>query len=813
MALNEDIAELRSLGMSDADIEAAIGFSFAESQTEQAQQQAPIQDDAALDAADLEELKALGATEDELLQAGISTAPTVEEQGQQIQAFQQQQQSAAQERQEAFAQVAAETTGPQAFGAAAGREIEKFGRVVRGVTGLATPEQLQEERTEEAERFAPLQEQRPVSTIAGSVAGAVGVGLLPGGLAGKVTAKVAGKLIGPRLAAISGAAAAGAVEESLVEGNPLLGAAFGAGGQVVLPIVGEGIKSVWKRALGTDVSVGGRLDANGRLTPSAVQELESAGFTLQGLGSEVEEILLRQLDPDSALEAQARQAEAAFFDSRLSGSRASRDAELQSLESLALANDADIAQQATAILSQNQRALAGGAERQILEPLSDSRTTFNIADLAATGNKQEVARLLREQLTRRKNLEVRGIEGLYKRAAKLPGANAPVDAARLTHALISNADSASNEMQEKVLQVLAKYKVVGDNVEDLGLGNFTVTIAGKKVPFRSKTGPQDLNIGNAEKLRQDINKLSPTSAADVALMQQLKDSLDIATVNAVSSLPVSSIKREAFETARKEAGRIKTAYETSDIIKDLLTFKDFNKTTPQISDDVLVERFMSKNTPTASLAKLKGLLNTSGRQGKQTWNEFRSVSMEDFLRKSMIRNAQNEPVLSFKKLDDQLKALGDSKLKIFFDAGERKVLSQLRTVLKNQDTPLTSLSSTAAGSGATGNAITRVLSAVTRIVTGSQVAGAAFDSGSSAIKHSSEAIRRKAILLDGLESIKGAKMTPRQKKISATAKTQRFLQDLFEFSESLARAPAAAATGTEAVESLTENTEELQNAN
>tara|TARA_Y100000310_G_scaffold345847_1_gene471229 strand:- start:1809 stop:4175 length:2367 start_codon:yes stop_codon:yes gene_type:complete len=782
----EIIAELRTLGATDQEIQEALGQPL-----QHAQPAARSETDI------MAELQELGVTDQELLQQGISTAPTEEEQVQQLRQFQEVGQLRKQARAEGARLAAEEATPLQAGLASAGRSFAKAERVISGATGLRPEEDIKEEREQERERFAALQEAKPVSTFVGGVAGDVAVGLPLGGPVGALTKKATGKFLGPKLSAIGGAAAAGAIEETLVEGNPLLGLAFGASGEVLLPLAGNAIRDTYKKFTG---NANPDIGPDGKLTPQAVQELEDAGFTLDELGADAERILIEKVNPEQSLAAQARQAEAAVFDSRQTSSKASQDAELQALEADALAERGKIAQAAENILSKNQQDLVRGAEKRLLEPLGSSQTVFNIQDIANRGNKTEAGNLLRDYLKRNKNIAKEDVSKLYNIAKNLPGSDAPVSGAEISQTLIQSADSATDELQNKVLKALAKFKVVGDDAVDLGAGNFRTTVGETNINFRSAQAPQNLSVGNAEELRKMLNSFPVQSNADTALLTQLKSSLDRATADAVENMPESSVKRTAFEIARASSRRLKEAYEDNDVIEKLLTFKDFKGQIPQVPSDQIIEQFVKGGRALQNSKRLKGMLLTNP-EGKQIWNDIRGSVGEDLLKNSLKKNTRNEWVLNFNNLDRQLKNIGTEKLKIFFNPNEIKELNRLKRVLKVGDTPLARVSSTSGSGEVASNTAFRIIDSLARMSLGNRLGGVT-DIAGSAVGRSKASILRQKDLQEGLASIEGRRLSKRERELSKGAKIQQYLQSLSIELDRATRGQVGASVGTEIQERL-----------
>jgi len=540
-------------------------------------------------------------------------------------------------------------------------------------------------------------------------------------------------------------------------------------------------------------------------TPEALEELEASGFTVNDLGADVERTLAEAFDPEVTALARQNQAEAAFFDSRQTSSKASQSAELQALEADALAERGKIAQAAEDILSKNQTDLVRGAERRVLEPLGSSQTIFNIQDVANRGNKTEAGRLTRDFLKRNKDIGKDNVNQLYSAARNLEGSDAIVSGAGISETLIQFADSATDELQNKVLKALAKFKIVGDDAVDLGAGNFRTKVGETNINFRSSRAPQQLSVGNAEELRKMLNTFPVQSASDSALIVQLKNSLDRATADAVESLPEASTKRGAFEAARNAASKLKEAYEDNDIIESLLTFKDFKGTIPAVPDSEIIDKFVKGGRALQNSQRLKGMLLTSP-QGKEIWNDIRASVGEDLLRNSLRKNSRNEWVLSFNNLDRQLKNIGTEKLKVFFDPKELKVLERLKGVLKTTDTPLARVSSTSGSGEVAANAAFKILDTLSTMGLGFRITGAT-DLANKAVNKSQASIIRQKELQDGLASIEGRRLSKKERQLSRGAKIQSFLQQIAADVSEVSRGQVGTAVLSEAQDRVLPQTE------
>ena len=310
-----------------------------------------------------------------------------------------------------------------------------------------------------------------------------------------------------------------------------------------------------------------------------------------------------------------------------------------------------------------------------------------------------------------------------------------------------------------------------------------------------------------------LNSFPVQSQADVVLITQLKSSLDRATADAVQDLPESSVKRKAFEIARKASERLKATFEDKDVIDSLLTFKDFTGKTSQVPSDQIIDQFVKGGRALQNSKRFKGMLLTSP-QGKEIWNDIRASVGEDLLRNSLKKNSRNEWVLSFSSLDRQLNNIGTEKLKVFFDPKEIKIINRLKGVLLTTDTPLARVSSTSGSGEVVANSAFKIIDTLATMGLGFRITGTT-DIAKKALSRSSASIIRQKELQEGLASIEGRRLTKKERQLSTGARVQTFLQQIATDIEQVSRGQTGAAVGTEALDQFTgtEITEELQNDN
>ena len=693
-----------------------------------------------------------------------------------------------------------ETIGAQMF-----RSFPKVGRSLQEFTEFATgglidfdDVAIAKARAQDERRFAPLSKANPIASFVGRTAGDIAATAPIGGPIAAGVKGAAGRFVAPKLAGLSAAAAAGAIEESLVEGNPLLGAAFGVGGELVLPIVGKAIRDSYRKLRGVEPD----LLPNGTLSPSSVQELENAGFNLSDLGRDVEQILLERFDPEESLQGQVRRAEANIFDTNLTSGQASQTRELQSLESGALRSRDALADEANAIMSQQQLDLIGGADRQLIKPLGSNLVT-RLQDRGDNLNVGAAGDAVRTHFRARKVLSSKNVEALYKAAQDIDGADIPLDASGMISAMLSRGDSASDEINKTIRKILAKNGVIGKELTNEGDGVFSVVVGGDRVKFSKE--PKELTLDTMDGMRKELNKISPKDATDAAFVQQIKRELDNSVGEAVDFIPEGAPKKEAIEKARAAYSNLKKTYEDSDFVESLLSYKDNKSLIPQIPDSEIIGKLFRGNRSTQNLKRIKGLLLTH-KNGKDVWNDIRAVSAEELLKGSMTKKIQSgtgetTAIFSSANFKNKLDQMGREKFELLFNDVERKSFKRFQRVLGNIDIPLSNVSSSSGSGEVAENAAYNLMSRLAKMTLLNRGTGAV-DLADSAIRKNKLDILRTLELQKGLDSIRGKKMSPRTRSATTAAATQQYMQSLFEsLTETVGgKGAISAAAGTNLVE-------------
>jgi hypothetical protein len=654
------------------------------------------------------------------------------------------------------AQAATETGAGEAFLASTGRQFARAGRTIRGgFAGLTGDQealaQIERERRAEAEAFAPLEEQRPISTTAGEITGAIAATAPLGGPAAGLVTKTTTSL-GPRLSTLLGFAAAGAVEEELLEGNPLLGAVFGAGGGVIIESAPRILKEAYTRLTGQ--SSEGLSD----IPEEIIVQLQQSGLSLDDIGKTAEDLLRKEFDVRLAPEAQVRQARAGEFGAELTSAQATKDFSLQEAEDLLRKSGTPEGIEAIRLRSEQEQALLTGAEQKLLQPF-ESTLTVNLADKADSFNQAEVGRIVRNSLKELKTRDKAVVSNLYSAAAEVPGENIPIagDALVSTFQQAADFSGVSDTTRNALFKNLANFGVAGEVIEKKG-NKTVVDFDGEKISFFGDVKP--LTLDNAEELRQRINAVSTSNASDTKMKMSILDRLDGLVAEAVEGIPEGEIKREAFQRARGAASAFKSQFENKDIIERLLSHNDLKGLVPKVTDEQVLNQFTRGSQAAENTRKLKQALLTSPTpQTKQAWADFQLVTMEDFLKRSMVRttdaagNVTN--VLSGNNLITNLEKMGAEQAKLIFGPEMSATLKRLTQVVGDATIPIKGAVNPAESGTRVANIFRRFLSLVGDIAapggqTRADIAGAIS-------KGKAEAAAQKE-LADALASVRGQRL-------------------------------------------------------
>jgi hypothetical protein len=682
--------------------------------------------------------------------------------------------------------------------ASTGRQFAKLGRTIE--KGLATESRggvlteesekrlldIEARRQLEQESFAPLEEQRPIATTAGEITGAIAATGPIGGPAGAVTTKAAGAVF-PKLAPIVGFAAAGAIEEGLLEGNPLIGAAFGAGGGVAFEAGAKVLKMASAKLQGVPVSQ----------VPDVPEEiiiqLQQEGISIEDLGKAAENIFRENFDPTLSPQAQARQARAGEFGTKLTSAQASKDFAQQQQEDLVRKSGTKEGQEVAGIIAEQQQQFLKGAEERLLNPFGSTLTT-DIADKFNNLNVSEAGRVIRGSLQEVKTRDANIIDNLYKAAKDISGEQVPLNGVDLAQTFLtrSDFDGVTPRIKKAMLKNLARFGVIGKDPVEKGTGTI-VNFKGDKIRFEGKVDA--LTVDNAESLRKAINRISTVEGSDTAFKIAMLDALDNSFGEAIEGIPSGQAKKEAIESARSAFSSWKDQFDVGDDITRILTFQDAKGNIPVIPDNEVLNKFIVGKNKIKNTQRLKqALLSSPTANSKQAWKDVQTIAMESFLKNSTERTTNAATgevvnVLSGNKLKTQLEKMGADHAKILFGPEMTATLKRLTEAVGDATIPIRGATNPSESGTRVANVMKNFINQLDRIVPG---AGGRSVASRAIAKDQAEAQALKD-LQEGLASVKGQRL-PRV-EIDKT-----FLQWIDEISTATVRpvpATGAAAIGTQ----------------
>lgn len=188
-----------------------------------------------------------------------------------------------------------------------------------------------------------------------------------------------------------------------------------------------------------------------------------------------------------------------------------------------------------------------------------------------------------------------------------------------------------------------------------------------------------ITLEQIEDVRKMINKVAEPGTPNNAYGKEMKAIIDGITENAGG---------DVYKAAR--AARVEQAknFENIGLVAQLLGTKRRSEDR-QVAYERVVEKFISRETPVASIEHVKKLLNSEGGD-PQAWREVQGAVMEtikDAAYKGISRNQRGETIVSPTQLNNVLTELDKSgKLDALFDKQTAQMLRDVRLLVLDLET-------------------------------------------------------------------------------------------------------------------------------
>lgn len=558
----------------------------------------------------------------------------------------------------------------------------KMGDVGRFIGNVALPGQPFQDQN--AEVRARLKEANPKSFAVGEFTGGTVATLPVGGFAGGIAKNVIGKTAAKfglsraaQVATIGGGAAEGAAVATQLEEDPLTGALIGGAASAVMPVIlkagGEAFRKLTGRAATTGV-----FDESGELTAQAIKELEDAGIPLETFSDEVNRVVQDTFQPEIDLAVQTRAAQLEEFAPGVEPrtSRLTKSPAAQAAEEQLVATGTPAGQRVLQAEQDVQAGLQAGARDKLLGDLNtDLVARFD--DAADDFNLGKVGETVRIALNDQKSASKKAVDSLYTSARGLvgEGADIPTQGIRDVFELQANELAPTDGLVKSVGRSLKEFGIIkeGDELFD-------------EFKLSALRSTKDLTLDNAEALRKKLNQLKPTEPTDIRFLTQVKNSLDGEVDSLINQFPEEAAAATAFKEARQASAAFKQTFADKEFIGKLLEIKR-GAVTEAIPEEKILARIN-----TASLQDLKNikgvLLEGGNKASKQAWDEIKFGTIDDILRKSVIKDSVGNPTLSGAKLNTALGKIGNERLKLLLGNEKFGQLKRFQQVLSDQTIPI-----------------------------------------------------------------------------------------------------------------------------
>lgn len=188
--------------------------------------------------------------------------------------------------------------------------------------------------------------------------------------------------------------------------------------------------------------------------------------------------------------------------------------------------------------------------------------------------------------------------------------------------------------------------------------------------------PRDMTLGDAEQLRQFINKNTGYEGPNLAYSAQLKSAIDSTTENAGG---------DAYRAARRLREKYARQYEDRAIVADILETKRGSSDRKVALEDVF-DRIVFRGS-LDDARTMRKTLQTSGEEGEQAWKEIQGAGLRyirDEATKNISRDSSGNEMISPAALNRAITRLdADGKLDFIYGKKGAEQLRALNEISKD----------------------------------------------------------------------------------------------------------------------------------
>lgn len=575
-----------------------------------------------------------------------------------------------QNRKEVFDEMLSEIGPIRSYLIGAGKGFKTVGHgavdLIGAASGLPLAKSLgiEEPGEDELEAERRLKEAHPFAYGAGEITGEAAP-FVP------VAMGTGGASLPARMAITGGT---GALEGGIISrgqgksgmAGAMAGGAFGAGAEILLPVVGRAGSRLFNKVMGR-ASRGALLDSAGRPTGELLDALDKAGMTFDDLVGDAQDVIAKAT-PGAKSEQVLRQAIAEGEGIPLSRGELTRDFGQQYREQRLL-----------------ESAYSEAAEpfRQFKLQQSEAVKERLNSLFGREVSKEETGELIKDALIGRRKLLRTEKNALYKQVSDQTRDRGGIpiftnDMKKILPDVGEWEDLAITAPQamESLNRILTKYGIL-EPTEDMVQQGFKAT---------------PLTVENFERFRKTLNRIArgdTTDASKIAI-DPILNALDNEMDEMVSVLGDEAIPKKALtalKEARKRVRTLKTEFDAQSISGKLIDIKR-NGVDEVVEASKIYDKLSAKSMPVENIRKLVTSLGKSGEAGQQALGSLQISTILDLISAGFgtesrkISGVKVFNPIAFRK---RAKLLGQDKLKAIFKGNPEalKSINNIETIAKD----------------------------------------------------------------------------------------------------------------------------------
>lgn len=350
--------------------------------------------------------------------------------------------------------------------------------------------------------------------------------------------------------------------------------------------------------------------------------------------------------------------------------------------------EAQDAEQTLRAATSKEGAEARAFDQEQADKIKEATERFRSAFGDSTMNATDRGAIVKEAVRELKEEGRQGVQALYKAAADTPGHDIPIQ----RDTILEAADRAILETpmeqgsKDALERALAKFGMLGDNVETSGRYRSVITDDGRKIRVLGEVEP--LTLKNAEAFRQALNAAWDQKGLMGSVIRALDETVDDAL-----SKTASTERNDLFKQARQAARQQKETFQAKDIVQNLADWKKGTRTDAVLPERAIAQIFGSGKEGLTNLKKIKALLlSKPTEKSRAAWKAIQAQGVGDILGNAYTTNANlgggGFGSISGAKLNSAIEKFGTDKLKVLLDEGEFNRLMKLRRIIGNATIPI-----------------------------------------------------------------------------------------------------------------------------